>query len=73
MENQHRLIKGYKELSGEQIELINRVKTMGRDLDDLLVKVAEEDVDLRWLSIGRTDLQKGLMAVTRAIAQPDFF
>ncbi len=28
---------------------------------------------LRWCSIARTDLQKGLMALTRAVAQPDNF
>lgn len=27
----------------------------------------------RWLSIGRTDIQTGLMALTRAIAQPGGF
>lgn len=73
MDNQHKLIKGYKELSQAKIDLMNEVKAMGRAIDDLLVKLAFEDIDERWLSIGRTDLQKGLMAVTRSIAQPDFF
>lgn len=27
----------------------------------------------RWLSIGRTDLQRGLMEITRAVAQPTGF
>jgi hypothetical protein len=30
-------------------------------------------VDLRWLSIARTDLQKGIMAAVRAIAKPGGF
>ncbi|HCA36852.1 MAG: hypothetical protein CMM07_17690 [Rhodopirellula sp.] len=28
---------------------------------------------LRWVAIGKTDLQTGLMALTRSIAQPTFF
>ena len=31
------------------------------------------DIDQRWVSIGATDLQTGLMALTRAVAQPEFF
>lgn len=27
----------------------------------------------RWASIGRTHFQEGLMALTRAVAQPEFF
>lgn len=30
-------------------------------------------IDPRWLAIGRTDLQKGFMAVIRAIARPEGF
>jgi hypothetical protein len=29
--------------------------------------------DPRWLAIGKTDLQKGFMAVIRAIAKPETF
>lgn len=31
------------------------------------------DVDQRWVSIGATDLQTGLMALTRAVAKPTTF
>ena len=30
-------------------------------------------LDQRWVSIGETHLQQGLMALTRAVARPDFF
>ena len=66
MENQHRKIKGYRELSQEEIDLMNRIK-------------AHPTLHLpcwrtkRWVSIGATDLQTGLMALTRSVAQPDFF
>lgn len=74
MENQHRLIKGYRELSKEEIDLINEIKKMGIELSELTDKLKNMDsVDKRWLAIGVTDLQKGLMALTRSVAKPDFF
>ncbi|MNC01074.1 hypothetical protein D3C75_484160 [compost metagenome] len=121
MENQHRKIKGYRELSQTEIDLMNEVKTKGVELDELVKKIQTylteqetqkraalvESVETaiagtieavvkenlkgadsdeaeeysrfmmaepkRWASIGKTDLQTGLMALTRAIAQPGFF
>ena len=103
MENQHRKIKGYRELSQEEIDLMNRIKVAGSALLDLqfelivLLKqqesdkvdaanqgriiedggVAEEELarfslaePLRWASIGKTDVQTGIMALVRAVAQP---
>ena len=32
-----------------------------------------KDLDQRWIESGKTDLQKGLMALTRSIARPEFF
>ena len=74
MENQHRQIKGYRELTQEEINLMNEVKQKGVELGDLFEKLEKiENIDKRWLSIGKTDLQKGLMATTRAIERPAFF
>ncbi len=74
MENQHRKIKGYRELSQEEIDLMNAIKTKGAELGELVEKLRSTDgIDQRWVSIGQTDLQTGLMALTRAVAQPTFF
>jgi len=74
MENQHRKITGYRELSQEEINLMNAIKQQGIALDALTTMIAGvENVDGRWLDIGTTDLQTGLMALTRAIAQPTTF
>ena len=73
MENQHRQIKGYRELSQEEIDLMNMVKVKGSEIGELIQKLEEMDTDKRWLEIGKTNIQQGLMAVTRAIAQPGFF
>lgn len=74
MENQHREIKGYRELNAEEIALMNEVKAQGMALGMLVEKLrAQLDTDKRWVSIGATDLQTGLMALTRSVAKPTFF
>ena len=75
MENQHRKIKGYRELSQEEIDLMNRIKEHGVQLGALVddLRAMGTSLDQRWVSIGATDLQTGLMALTRSVAQPDFF
>ena len=74
MENQHRKIAGYRELNEAEIAAMNEVKQKGVELGELVKKLRDNDeFDQRWLSIGATDLQTGLMALTRAIAKPTFF
>ena len=84
MDNQHRQIKGYRELSQAEIDVMNEIKAMGAQIDEIkamgaqigaLVERlrAQEGLDQRWISIGETDMQKGLMALTRGVAQPTFF
>lgn len=74
MENQHRHIKGYRDLSEAEIALMNEIKAKGAELGDLVAKLrATEGLDQRWVSIGATDLQAGLMALTRGVAQPASF
>jgi hypothetical protein len=74
VDNQHQHIKGYRDLSAEEIALMNQIKEQGVVLGELVQKLrAEQRVDQRWVSIGQTDLQTGLMALTRAVAQPTTF
>ena len=77
MENQHRKIKGYRELTQEEIDLMNTIKEKGVELEELIEKIdsltGDKTADKRWLNIGKTDLQKGLMALTRSVAKPTFF
>ncbi|MGO2154435.1 MAG: Acb2/Tad1 domain-containing protein [Serratia proteamaculans] len=109
MENQHRKISGYRELSQEEIDLMNRIKAKGAELLALQVELAgrlstDYEVKLanacdaqhgtgfdvyqgssdeaqefrrfmaaestRWAAIGKTDIQTGIMALVRAVAQP---
>lgn len=73
MENQHRLIRGYRDLSAEEIALMNEIKAKGLELQALLERAGAAGADGRWLAIGTTHLQQGLMAVTRAVAKPEGF
>jgi len=78
MDNQHRQIKGYRELSAEEIALMNEVKSEGERLGKLIEKIKQVVGDSggepqRWAEAARMDLQTGLMKLTRAIAQPTFF
>lgn len=74
MDNQHRQIKGYRELSQDEINLMNEIKSKGAELGELCQKLrSTSTLDQRWVSVGATDLQTGLMALTRSVAQPTFF
>ena len=73
MDNQHREIKGYRELDAHEISLMNEIKEQGVALGALVQKLRDLNVDQRWVSIGATHLQEGLMALTRGVARPTFF
>ena len=74
MENQHRKITGYRELSQVEIDLMNEVKALGVELGNLVQKLQGTEVlDQRWISIGATDLQTGIMALVRGVAKPSTF
>ena len=67
MDNQHRQIKGYRELNAEEIALMNEIKSKGAELGDLVAKLRQYGIDgslppdhrgpspldQRWISIGR--------------------
>ncbi len=74
MDNQHKQIKGYRDLTAGEIAAMNECKTIAVSVGQLCDRVAEmPDVDKRWIAIGKTDLQKGFMSLIRAIARPDTF
>ncbi len=74
MDNQHTLIKGYRDLSKEEIAAMNEGKELAEKVGQWINKLkVSSDLDQRWVSIGQTDLQKGFMAAIRAIAKPTTF
>lgn len=77
-------IAGYRTLNADEIALINEIKHHGQQIQALVDRLAmrstpreglsnEAMTDARWVSIGRTHLQQGFMALTRAVAKPNSF
>lgn len=97
MENQHQKITGYRDLSQQEIALMNEAKALAEQCGQFIAKLRGypatandgvprlhetlgsaippmlPSIDLRWVSIGATQLQQGWMAVIRGIAQPRTF
>lgn len=74
MDNQHKKIKGYRDLSQEEIDLMNECKNLAEKVGELVNKIEQSaDSDKRWASIAKTDLQKGFMSLIRSVAQPSTF
>ena len=65
-------ITGYQEQPPVKITMVNNTKEMENLLGDWMHTLKQRsDVDQRWLSIARTQLQLGFMAMNRAIFQPE--
>lgn len=74
MENQHKHIKGYRDLSQSEIDAMNSVKAQGEELRQMIDSMrADKQLDQRWVSIAETHLQQGIMAAVRAVAKPESF
>lgn len=75
MDNQHRHIKGYRELTQAEINAMNQIKAESERVKELLayVRAPGFDTDQRWASIAETHLQQGFMALVRSIAKPTTF
>ena len=74
MDNQHKKISGYRDLTQEEIDQMNALKAVGTQLGFLIDSMKQDpDVDQRWLSIAETHLQQGIMAAVRSVAKPNGF
>ena len=85
-DNQHRMIKGYRDLTIQEIDLINKIKAVGNTLDELIEEVEHTNLSLGkrseldeiaepdlWAHQAKINLKIGLMALTRAVAKPTSF
>ena len=74
MENQHQKIKGYRDLSQEEIDLMNEGKELAEKCGAFIKKLEDiESTDKRNVALGKTNLQQGFMWAVRGIAQPTTF
>jgi hypothetical protein len=64
-------IKGYRDLSQEEVNLVNFIKDAEVQVGKLWQLVAKNpDVDRRWLAIAKTHFQEGFTALVRAVTRP---
>lgn len=77
MENEYQggtSISGYRNLTQDEIDKINGIKRVGNVLGEMIEMLRQTPgLDQRWVSIAQTDLQKGIMAAVRSVAQPTTF
>jgi len=74
MTDQHKKIKGYRDLSQSEIDLMNECKELSAKVGDLCDKLrVEPSTDNRWFEEGQIELQKGFMFLSRSIAKPTTF
>lgn len=76
MDNQHKQIGGYRDLTQGEIDAINLVKEAETNLGQLWRQVFdmaadERGVDTRWSSIAKDHFEEGFSALVRSIAQPE--
>ena len=71
MDNQHKKITGYRDLSQSEIDGMNSIKALEVDAGELFKKIGSIDgVDPRLLALAKTNLQQGFMWFVRSIAKP---
>jgi hypothetical protein len=81
MDNQHRKISGYRDLSQTEIDLMNAIKAQEAETAALLGRVsahlrsaarsgADTGDALRQLAIGRSEFEGAFMRLVRSVAQP---
>lgn len=84
MENQHKKIKGYRDLSQEEIDLMNEGKALAEKCGEYIGRLehyasqstpldTDPIIDWNWLNIGKINIQQGFMSVIRSIAKPTTF
>lgn len=67
-----RKIAGYREPDPVRVAIVNQNKR----IEEIVLRVLDaaagsEDVDQRWLAIGRTHIEQGFMAINRAVMRPE--
>lgn len=86
MDNQHKHIKGYRDLLPAEVALMNRIKEKANEVEGLVQDLMHMKGEAspsspdgtttpngRWVAIGQTQLQLGFMALTRSVAKPTTF
>lgn len=71
MDNQHKQISGYRDLTQEDIDLINALKTWEASWNRVVDQLrADPDIDQRCVAIAATHVEIGVMFAVKSVAQP---
>ena len=86
MKDQHEKIKGYRDLSQSEIDLMNEIKAKAEEVNLLIVRLeytrhrtdpmlGQDSLDesYRCIEISKEKLQTGFMWLVRAVALPNSF
>lgn len=74
MENQHKMITGYRDLSEDEIKTINDIKEQASSVELMMDKLRlTPEFDQRCVSLAITKFQEGFMWAIRSVAQPTSF
>lgn len=64
-------VHGYRPQSDAKVALVNAMKKAEEGILRALDRLADDqDVDKRWLAIGRTSIEQAFMAINRSIFRP---
>ncbi|MGY2257454.1 Acb2/Tad1 domain-containing protein [Pseudomonas sp. SDO55104_S430] len=71
MDNQHKKITGYRDLTQSEIDGMNSIRALEADTGELFKQISQiECVDPRMLALVKTNQQRGFMWFVRSIAKP---
>jgi hypothetical protein len=72
VDNQHKQIAGYRDLTTDEIALINQIKECEKEVLELVQRVHNvPGANARSAAIAKTEIQTGMMWLIRAIARPN--
>lgn len=71
MEHKGLPVPGYKPQSADAVAAVTQSKVLEEQVLRFLDQLAAfPGIDPRWFAIGRTDIEKGFMAINRAVFKP---
>jgi hypothetical protein len=74
VKDQHTKIKGYRDLSQVEIDLMNEGKELAEQCRLFIEKLEDNpSTDKRNVELGKTNLQQGFMWAIRSVARPTTF
>ena len=72
VKDQHKHIKGYRDLSPEEIDLMNEGKALEMECMEYIDRLQQcELTNKRSVALGQTNLQQGFMWAIRGVARPN--